>query len=190
MPSDRHIRRAPSDDLPEEDELRLFRDSIEGVRPLHTDRDTSRPPPPPPRPTQRQQDEAQVMHALAHGPIDFAAIETGEEISHLKPGLQRRILQRLRRGHWRVQAELDLHDMNVDAASASIRALLDAALGEGLSCIKIIHGKGLRSGPAGPQLKRLTASLLARHSRVLAFASAPPHDGGTGAVYALLSLRR
>lgn len=178
----------------QDDDLSLFRESVDGVRPLqlerHANRDTSRPPPPPPLPAQRQRDEQQVMDELAHGEIDFSSIETGEEISHLKPGLQKRILQRLRRGHWRVQAELDLHDMNMAAANASIRALLDDALRESLSCIKIIHGKGLRSGPAGPQLKRLTASVLARHSRVLAFASAPPHDGGTGAVHVLLSQRR
>lgn len=168
---------------------RLFRDSLEGVRPLRSDRDTSRPPPPPPVPKQRQRDEQQVMAELATGPIDFSSIETGEEISHVKPGLQQRVLKRLRRGHWRVQIELDLHDMNTEAASNAIRECLDEALKNHLSCIKIIHGKGLRSGPDGPQLKRLTASLLARHPRVLAFASAPAHDGGTGAVHVLLNQR-
>ena len=61
---------------------------------------------------------------------------------------------------------------------------------DGLTCVKIIHGKGLRSGPHGPRLKQMTASLLIRRDRVVAFASARPNDGGTGAVYVLLDRRR
>lgn len=129
------------------------------------------------------------MVELAQGPIDFEAIETGEEISWLRPGLQQRVLTRLRRGHWRVQDEIDLHQMNVEAAANSVRAFILAAWRDGLSCVKIIHGKGLRSGPDGPRLKRLTARLLTRTDRVCAFASAPRHDGGTGAVYVLLRSR-
>jgi len=108
----------------------------------------------------------------------------------LRPGLQKRVLTRLRRGHWRVEEEIDLHQMNLEAATASIRHFLAEADRERMSCVRIIHGKGLRSGPEGPQLKRLTARLLSRHPRVAAFASAPPHDGGTGAVYVLLRARR
>ncbi|RFF29302.1 Smr/MutS family protein [Wenzhouxiangella sediminis] len=168
----------------------LFRSAVGPVKRIRSDRDQSRPEPPPPRPSQRERDEARVMEDLAHGPIDFASVETGEEISYLRPGLQKRVLTRLRRGHWRVEDELDLHQMNLEAASASIRQFLREAERDGMSCVRIIHGKGLRSGPGGPQLKRLTARLLSRHDRVAAFASAPPHDGGTGAVYVLLRARR
>ncbi len=168
----------------------LFRSAVGAVRRIRSERDHSRPEPPRPRASQRERDEARVMDDLAHGPIDFASIETGEEISYLHPGLQKRVLTRLRRGHWRVEDELDLHQMNLEAASSSIRKFLSEAERERLSCVRIIHGKGLRSGPAGPQLKRLTARLLSRHDRVAAFASTPPHDGGTGAVYVLLRARR
>jgi DNA-nicking Smr family endonuclease len=168
----------------------LFREAVGQVRRIRSDRDRSRPPPPPAKPSQRELDEARVMDDLANAPIDFASVETGEEISYLRPGLQKRVLTRLRRGHWRVEDELDLHHMNLEAASSSIRRFLLEADRERMSCVRIIHGKGLRSGPEGPQLKRLTARLLSRHDRVAAFASAPPHDGGTGAVYVLLRARR
>jgi DNA-nicking Smr family endonuclease len=173
-----------------DDDLDLFRESIGSVRRVRSDRVQSRPPPPKAVPKQRRKDESQVMHDLATGPIDFSQVETGEEISYLRPGLQKRVLSRLRRGHWRVQDQIDLHQMNLDAAGRSIRAFLEHADRERMSCVKIIHGKGLRSGPAGPQIKRLTARLLSRHDRVAAFASAPPNDGGTGAVYVLLRARR
>ncbi len=173
----------------EDDERDLFRSSIGNVRRIQGQRARTAPPRPSARPRQRELDEAMVMDEIAHGPIDFEAVETGEELTWLRPGLQRRILTRLRRGHWRVQDEIDLHQMNTEAAAGSIRAFLTAARRDGLSCVKIIHGKGLRSGPDGPRLKRLTARLLTRTEAVCAFASAPRHDGGTGAVYVLLKAR-
>lgn len=173
-----------------DDEGELFRAVVGPVRRVRSDRDHSRPRPPPPLASQRERDEANVMDDLAHAPIDYASVETGEEISYLRPGLQTRVLKRLKRGHWRIEDELDLHQMNLEAATASIRRFLDDADRDRMSCVRIIHGKGLRSGPQGPQLKRLTARLLSRHDRVAAFSSAPPHDGGTGAVYVLLRAHR
>lgn len=169
-----------------DDDRDLFRSAVGPVRRIQNDRDHSRSPAPQAIPVHRRADEAAVMDELARGPIDFDAVETGEELQWLKPGLQQHILKRLRRGHWRVQDEIDLHQMNTKAAANSIRAFILAAEKDGLSCVKIIHGKGLRSGPDGPQLKRLTARLLCRIGSVCAFASAPARDGGTGAVYVLL----
>lgn len=173
-----------------DEEKDLFRAEVGRVRRLNSHRDHSRPPAPRPVPTQRQRDDRAVMEELASAPIDFSQVETGEEISYLRSGLHRRTLGRLRRGHWRVQDEIDLHEMNTTAASQSVRLFLEDAQKAGFGCVKIIHGKGLRSGPDGPQLKRMTASLLARHPRVCAFASARPNDGGTGAVYVLLDRRK
>ena len=169
-----------------DDEKDLFRAEVGRVRRVRSHRDHSRPAAPRPVPSQLKRDEQSVLEELASAPIDFSEVETGEEISYLRNGLHRRTLGRLRRGHWRVQDEIDLHEMNIAAATQSIRGFLDEARTADFGCVKIIHGKGLRSGPGGPQLKRLTASLLARHPRVCAFASARPNDGGTGAVYVLL----
>ncbi len=174
----------------EDEEKSLFRDSIGKVRRIRGDRAVPVVPRPAPLPRQRLLDEAAVMQELDRGPIDFAVVETGEELAWLRPGLPKRLLNRLRRGHWRVQDEIDLHQMNTEAAAASVRTFLLAAQRDGLSCVKIIHGKGLRSGPDGPQLKRMTGRLLSRHDAVCAFASAPPRDGGTGAVYVLLQRLR
>ncbi len=169
-----------------DDEKALFRDEVGPVRRLRSHRDRSRPEAPRPVPNQRRRDEQSVLAELASAPIDFSQVETGEEISYLRDGLHKRTIGRLRRGHWRVQDEIDLHEMNVSAATQSIRDFLDEARRADFGCVKIIHGKGLRSGPDGPQLKRATAGVLARHPRVCAFASARPNDGGTGAVYVLL----
>ncbi|MEM7053723.1 MAG: Smr/MutS family protein [Pseudomonadota bacterium] len=177
----------------EDDDLKLFREAVGPVRRIHSQRSQSRPARVQPRPAMREADEQQVLQDLsaADPALDamFDSLETGEELLWLRPGLQTRLLKRLRRGYWRVQDEMDLHQMNVEAASRSIRVFLHESLNSGYSCVKIIHGKGLRSGPAGPRLKALTARLLSRHPSVLAFATAPHSDGGTGAVYVLLKNR-
>lgn len=172
-----------------DDDRELFRAEIGAVRRIQADRVRQRATPAAPIPVQRLRDEVAVMEELANAPIDFAAVESGEELSWLRSGMRARVLTRLRRGHWRVQDEIDLHQMNTKAAAASVRTFLADARRDGLSCVKIIHGKGLRSGPDGPRLKQMTARLLSRTDSVCAFASAPPSDGGTGAVYVLLNNR-
>lgn len=173
-----------------DDELALFRDSVGPVRRIRSSRAETERRRVRATPRMREADERSVVGELAEAsPFDHE-LETGEELLWLRPGLQKRVLKRLRRGYWSVQEEIDLHQMNADAATRSIRIFLEEALTSGKRCVKIIHGKGLRSGPAGPRLKTVTARVLSRHSSVLAFGSAPPTDGGTGAVYVLLSNAR
>lgn len=172
------------------DDLNAFREAIGDVRRIRSNRAESRPPRTGARPKMRERDEARVLVELGEAAPGAELLETGEELQWLRPGLQRRVLVRLRRGHWRVQDEIDLHQMNVEAATRSIRIFLEDALTAGRSCVKIIHGKGLRSGPSGPRLKATTARTLSRHPRVLAFTAARPDDGGSGATYVLLKTRR
>jgi len=176
--------------MSDDDELDLFREAVGPVRRVRSRRDQSRPAPRKPGAHMRAADEERVLRELESADIAPEGLETGEELLWLRPGMQRRLLTRLRRGHWSVQDEIDLHAMNVVGATRSIRYLLDEAEARHRRCVKIIHGKGLRSGPGGPRLKAVTARVLSRHPRVLAFASAPPADGGTGAVYVLLKAGR
>jgi DNA-nicking Smr family endonuclease len=177
---------SPRDDP--SDDARLFRDAIGRVRPLQKGpADAPRKPRPPPHAAQAEKDEARVRDELLVHAIDPAAIEVGEEIHYLKAGQPPKLLKRLRRGDFSVQAELDLHEMTVAVAREAIRAFIDEAIAERELCVRIIHGKGLRSRADGPVLKRLTATLLARRKDVLAYASARPAQGGTGAVIVLLA---
>lgn len=176
-----------SNDNTPDDDIDLFRREVGDVRPVRFDRLKPEKPRPAAAARMRQRDERQVLEDLG-GPIDWLEVETGEELSFLRPGIQKRVLKNLRRGHYSVGARLDLHQMNLEAARASIDRFLADAVAEGITCVKIIHGKGLRS-KTGPVLKNLTNSLLRRRKAVLAFISTPPHDGGTGAVYVLLKRR-
>jgi DNA-nicking Smr family endonuclease len=97
------------------------------------------------------------------------------------------VLRKLRRGQYRVQAELDLHGLTVPEAKEELRAFLADALEHHIRCVRVIHGKGLRSGHRGPVLKGVVSNVLRRVGPVLAYVSARHVDGGTGAVYVLLA---
>ena len=81
-------------------------------------------PKPPPVPVQRQLDEQQVTKELLSGQFDGSELETGEELLYLRPGVQRTVFRKLRRGQFTVEAELDLHGMNVDKASRRLAEFL------------------------------------------------------------------
>lgn len=168
------------------DDHAYFRELMSDVKPLRSSgRTQSHSPKPRPVPLQRERDERQVMEELLDYPENPAEIESGEELIFLRPGMQKRFLTRLRRGHYSIGDHLDLHQMNTETARNAILAFLDEAQYRGIGCVRIVHGKGLRS-KKGPVLKQLTARLLSRHPRVAAYASCRPVDGGTGAVLVLL----
>jgi DNA-nicking Smr family endonuclease len=168
-----------------------FRAAVAGVRPL-----ASRVSPPPetpkPAPVARftHADEAAVLAESLNGPLDRASIETGEELVFRQPGVQPAIVRKLRHGQYAVEGELDLHGMTVPVARLALDEFLKACVASGRRCVRVVHGKGQRSGQRGPVLKNKVNVWLQRRSEVLAFASTPPVDGGTGAIYILLARSR
>lgn len=126
------------------------------------------------------------MEHLLDDPGDPAELETGEELSYRCEGVQRNVLRRLKRGNYRVGAKLDLHGLVVTEAREAVREFLGKNRARGCYCVRIIHGKGLRSRQKGPVLKTHLNHWLRQRQDVLAFCSARRVDGGTGAVYVLL----
>jgi DNA-nicking Smr family endonuclease len=169
-----------------DEDLRLFAQAVGPVRPIAGNRSVIARPRPPPEPKQSQLDEARVSAELLRSVIDPAEIEVGEELSYLKSGLSPRLLQRLKRGQFSIADEIDLHQMTAAVARVAIKQFLDANRRADRLCLKIIHGKGLRSRAQGPVLKRLVDGMLRQRGDVLAYASAKPAEGGTGAVIVLL----
>jgi len=176
--------RRPKGELSNEDRD-LFRREVGSVRPLsRSDRRSVRPSPPSPRARSRERDDAEVMASLLDDFDENA--DTGEALSYRQAGVQLSVLRRLRRGHYRCQASLDLHGMFVDHARSAVIEFLQEARDRDYRCVRIVHGKGLRSGNRGPVLKGKLSAWLRRRREVLAFTSARRVDGGTGAVYVLL----
>jgi DNA-nicking Smr family endonuclease len=118
------------------------------------------------------------------------ASEFGEELRYLRPGIQSSSLQKLRRGHFPIEATLDLHGLTSIEASIRLREFLHASQFAGRSCVRIVHGKGYGSSGGRPVLKSIVRQLLEGAGFVLAFCSARPRDGGTGAVDVLMKKGR
>ena len=115
-----------------------------------------------------------------------AGFEIGDELKFLRDGLASDTLRKLRRGHWLIQNELDLHGMIVAEARPALVAFLNECLHDGLRCVRIIHGKGLGSKNGEPVLKRKVCGWLMQRDEILAFCQARRTEGGGGAVVVLL----
>ncbi|MGO9933495.1 MAG: Smr/MutS family protein [Steroidobacteraceae bacterium] len=132
----------------------------------------------------------ELMPLLA-APADGAAATPGiaaggAALSFQRAGVRPQVMRRLRRGLYPAEDELDLHGLNQSAARDRLADFLAHSRDSGRRCVRIIHGKGYRSGARGPVLKTAVDLWLRRHLDVMAFTSARAIDGGTGAVYVLL----
>lgn len=168
----------------------LFRREMEGVLPLEQDKITPFRQHLAPRPRQRELDEARVTRDMMSDAFEPAELETGEELLYTRPGLPRRLLRHLRRGKLSMGTELDLHGMTVPMARQALAQFLEECERNAVRSAHIIHGKGRGSYQKEPVLKGRVNAWLRQRDEVLAFCSARPADGGTGALYVLLKRRR
>jgi DNA-nicking Smr family endonuclease len=118
--------------------------------------------------------------------LPAGAIGGGDALSFQRAGVRTQVVRRLRRGLIPIEDELDLHGLSQAAARHQLAQFLAYSRNAGRRCVRIVHGKGYRSGVRGPVLKTAVDLWLRRHLDVMAFTSARTIDGGTGAVYVLL----
>jgi DNA-nicking Smr family endonuclease len=178
--------RKPSD--PDDDEAAVFREAVRGAVPLRRpERARAAGGKHPPVPVQSLLDVHEALAESGTGPIPWdQSMETGEELAYLRAGLGPDVLKKLRRGHWVTQDELDLHGLTRVQARPLVSEFLSRCLKRGLRCVRIVHGKGLRSPNREPVLKANIRNWLARRDEVLAFCQAPASEGGSGALRVLL----
>lgn len=172
---------------PDDDPADLFA-ALAGVKRLPP---SDRLPPaltplPPPRPRQQQLDDAAVMVELLQDPVHPEDFESGDTLTYRADGVQDGVWRKLRRGQFRIEAEVDLHGLNRDDARTEVSLFLARCRDQGWRCVRMVHGKGNGSPNSGPVIKRYLDGWLRRRREVLAFCSARACDGGTGAVYVLL----
>jgi len=163
------------------DDTELFRQALQGVKPLPpTDRIT--PTPRPPRASPRKQASASEVadflsdHGAGAEPLD----------DFLRNGLNRMTLRKLRRGQWPVQDSLDLHGLHREEARKLLLGFLHQATQRGFRCVCVVHGKGWHTEGGEGILKTHARHWLTQVPQVLAFCEAPPGMGGGGAVLVLL----
>ena len=170
-----------------EEDLHLFREAVRGAVPIKpANRIEPQRDKPAPIPVKREEDERAVLHELATLAGGADDVEIEEDHLFLRPGLPRDILRKLRRTHWVIQDHLDLHGLTGDEAVAQTAVFLAECRRRGKRCVRIVHGKGLRSPGREPVLKRRIRKLLTRREEVLAFVEPRAIHGGSGAVVVLL----
>ena len=171
------------------DDQSLFRAAMADVRRRDCDRVEPAPKRPDAEPLQTLADQTRVLSDMMADHVDHAEVETGDELLHVRPGLQHGLVRKLRRGQLSIGAQLDLHGMIVAEAKQAVIDFLRDCQQRGLRCVRIVHGKGLGSPNKQPVLKAKLSHWLRQRNDVLAFCSARPVDGGAGAVYVLLRAR-
>ena len=182
-------RKPPSDQSLPDDDAAMFRAAIGPVRKLPAALVPPQKPKPRPVPRMAARDDAEALGEFRRALV-ADVLESGDALAFRRNTLPSRVMQRLRRGHYAAQDELDLHHSDAAQAQSMLRRFLNQSRQAGLGCVRIVHGKGLHSDSGVPVLKNLVDRVLRQRADVLAFHSAPPAQGGHGAVLVLLTQPR
>ena len=175
-----------------EAEAELFRGAVGEVIPVTKGPKVAPAGSPPPARMQVRTEDDEVLEHLAllvGGSGHFDLADSDEFIEGAITGLDRRMVDRLRAGEYAIQAHLDLHGMVRSEAKPALERFILGSRRAGKRCVLIVHGRGLHSKDQIPVLKESVQVWLSRGRiarEVIAFATARPHDGGSGAVYVLL----
>lgn len=171
-----------------EAERNLFQRAAGQVQRLpHHGRVHHAPEPPAPLPVQRRLDDQRVLRESISDEFDASTLlETDDALSFRRTGIGIDVARKLRRGHWSIQGEIDLHGLRTDDAREALATFLREAVRQGLRCVRVVHGKGLGSPGKTPVLKGKVHGWLVQKNEVLAFVQARGDEGGAGAVVVLL----
>lgn len=166
------------------DEIQLFRNYVADIIPIKSVDVVpfQRHPPPRPLPKPLNCSNLKISNVILE-----AEIITENFLDFARPGLQQKLLQKLRQGQIVPQQELDLHGLTVAYAEETLTRFLNQCRQQHIRCIRIIHGKGNANKDGKPSILKCKVNYWLRcYDNVLAFTSTPRWDGGTGAVYVLL----
>ncbi len=195
MPKQRSTDGIAADDVAAD--ARTFRAAVHDVTPLAQTAPAAGLTKPKPRARRRSPGTSatenldETMPLVGSGAADDGAstsdtVTADGALSFQRAGVRIQVMRRLRRGLYPIEAELDLHGLNQTAARDLLADFIAHSRDGGCRCVRIVHGKGYRSGVRGPVLKTAVNLWLRRHMDVMAFVSARPIDGGAGAMYVLL----
>jgi DNA-nicking Smr family endonuclease len=165
---------------PQDEERQLYEREYASVRPL--------PPGPTRIPLVRGAGHPHGEAAPAARPSDGIAVERHQGlVTGAAAGVSRETIRALGRGEPPVETTCDLHGMRAEPARGRLRRFIEDAFHCGRRTVLIVCGRGLHSGPLGPVLLEVAIEVLAAdRCHVLAFTSAPPRQGGEGALLVLL----
>ena len=145
------------------------------------------PQPAKPLAQQQQRDDANVLRESLSDDFDVSTLlDTDDELSYRNKGIGTDVTQKLRKGHWSLQGQIDLHGFRSDEAREALGQFIRDATKRGWRCVRVVHGKGLGSPGKTPVLKSKVQRWLVQKTEVLAFVQAKGSEGGAGALVVLL----
>lgn len=168
---------------PDDPEESIFAKAMEDVRPLNQPNKVQHTSKPPKISFDRENEDTGPVFV---DPSEDQQVGTEDSLYYCAGGLQQSQAKKLKRGQFTIEARLDLHGMTKDQANIALGIFIEESQHRGLRCVNVVHGKGYRSSDSVGVLKSAVNHWLRQHSEVVAFASSPPKDGGTGAVNILL----
>jgi hypothetical protein len=169
-------------------EKNLFVRAVGAVTTLdHAPRVDLSPMPAPPLAQQQIRDDINVLRESLSDDFDVSTLlDTDDELSYRSQGIGTDVTQKLRKGHWSLQGQIDLHGLRSDEARDALGQFIRDASKRGWRCVRIVHGKGLGSPGKTPVLKSKVQRWLVQKTEVLAFVQAKGSEGGAGALVVLL----
>lgn len=138
-----------------------------------------------------EDDAKRILEKTVTGDDPFNVANMPEYMEGHIEGINPVVMEKLRNGEFAIQKILDLHGCTLNEAKERFELFVREIIREGLNCVKVIHGRGLKSKSA-PLLKENLKKWVvkAMHRKwVMAFSSATMPDGGPGATYILLRKR-
>lgn len=170
-------------------ERHLFKRAVGAVKPLaHAPRVSLSGEPAKPLALQQKLDDDNVLRESLSDDFDVSTLlDTDDELSYRRSGIGTDVTQKLRKGHWSLQGQIDLHGLRSDEAREALGQFIRDAHKRGWRCVRVVHGKGLGSPGKTPVLKSKVQRWLVQKNEVLAFVQAKGSEGGAGALVVLLS---
>ena len=170
-----------------------FRSAMDGVTELPpSDRYVHNMPPsfitrPPSAPLTPEEEAAAVLRESLSDEWDVShLLEDDPSTSFVRAGVGQDVLRKLRKGHWKVDDEIDLHGMRRDKARDELGLFLRFANQRRFRCVLVIHGKGHGSAGGEPVLRSMVHSWLEQKNEVIAFCAARTDERSHGALIVLL----
>jgi DNA-nicking Smr family endonuclease len=169
-------------------EKNLFVRAVGAVTTLdHAPRVSLSPEPAQPLAQQQRLDDVNVLRESLSDDFDVSTLlDTDDELSYRSQGIGTDVTQKLRKGHWSLQGQIDLHGLRSDEAREALGQFIRDATKRGWRCVRVVHGKGLGSPGKTPVLKAKVQRWLVQKTEVLAFVQAKGSEGGAGALVVLL----
>ena len=133
------------------------------------------------------QHQREVMSTLT--PLSIQGViplKPDDFLSYQQPGIQDGVFKNLRLGKYPIEQRLSLKGLTVEESRDSLYRTIVQCHSKGTRTLLVQHGRGEQSKPFPALKKSYLNHWLLELEEVIAFHTAQPAHGGTGATYVLL----